>query len=106
MYCVLGAELLVYLIKSIRELVACCVLCVGGRALGVSEQDFFKGRWPAVFCVVGANNLMYLTKIIQRPMACYVLCDGGRALGVSEQDFSRAGGLLYTVCWGQSPWCI
>ena len=43
-YCVLEAELLVYLTKIIQGLVAtvrvyCCVLCVVDRAFGVSDQD-------------------------------------------------------------------
>ena len=37
MYCVLEAELLVYLAKIIQGMVADCVLCVGGRALNVSD---------------------------------------------------------------------
>ena len=44
-YSVLEAEPLVYMTKTIQGLVAvvrvcCCVLCVGGRALGVSDQDY------------------------------------------------------------------
>ena len=47
LYSVLEAVLLVYLTKIIQELVAdvrvcCCVLCVGGSALGVSDQDYPK----------------------------------------------------------------
>ena len=45
MNCVLEEEPLVYLTKIIQGLVAgvlvcCCVLCDGGRALGVSDQDY------------------------------------------------------------------
>ena len=83
-YCVLEAERLVYLTKIIQGLVdgvrvCCCVLCVGGRALGVSDQDYprasgwcsrvllctvcwrqnpwctkprlSKGLWPVCICV-------------------------------------------------------
>ena len=44
-YSVLEAELLVYLTKIIQGLMAgvlvcCCELCDGGRALGVSDQDY------------------------------------------------------------------
>ena len=59
-HCELEAELLVYLTKIIQELVVgvrvCfCVLCVGGRALGVSDQDYPRagGRCACVLlCTV------------------------------------------------------
>ena len=96
-YCVLQAELMVYLTKIIQGLVA--GVCV-----------------YAVYCVLEAELLVYLTKIIQGLVAsvrvcCCVLCVGGRTLGVSDQDYPRADGrcscvLLCTVCWRQSAWCI
>ena len=108
MYCVLGAEPLVYLTNSIRGLVASCVLCARRRALSVSDQDYprvvgllcnvcreqspwcirprlSKGMWPAVYCALGAEPLVYLTNIIRVLVACYVLCVGRRALGVPDQ---------------------
>ena len=39
-YRVLGAEPLVYLTKITEVRAACCVVFVGGRALGVSDQDY------------------------------------------------------------------
>ena len=114
-----------YLIKVIQGQVAgvhlCCyVLCVADRALGVSVQDYQKaGGWCAcvlLYCLLRTEPLVCLIKIIQGlvagvPLCCYVLCVGGRALGVSDHYYQKAGGwcafvLLYTVCWGQSPWCI
>ena len=60
MYYLLNAEPLVYLIKIIQGLVAgvrvCCnELCVEGRALGVSDQDYPRagGRCACVQCVGG-----------------------------------------------------
>ena len=56
LYCVLEAELLVFLTKIIQGLTAgmrvcCCVLCVGRRALSVSDQDYPRaGGWYA--CVL------------------------------------------------------
>ena len=58
--CVLVAELLVYLTKIIHGLVVgvrvcCCELCVGGRALGVSDQYYLRagGRCACVLlCTV------------------------------------------------------
>ena len=54
-YCVLEAELLVYLTKIIQGLVAgvrvCCYgLCVKGRAFDVSDQDYPRagGRYACV----------------------------------------------------------
>ena len=91
-YCVLEAELLVYLTKIIQGLVPVC-MCV------------------AVYCVLEAELLVYLTKIIQRLVAgvhvcCCVLCVGGRSLGVSDQDYLWAGVHVCRVCWRQSFWCI
>ena len=105
----------------------CCrVLCVGGRALGVSDQDY-PSVCAAEYFVLGAEPLVYLIKIIQRRVL-QCLCVGGRALGVPDQDYpsvcaavycvSGAEPLVYlikiiqacvlmcTVCRGQSPWCI
>ena len=63
--CVKGAEPCVNLKKTIQGLMAgvrvcCCVLCVGGRALGVSDQDYPR-VCAAVCCVLEAELLMYLT---------------------------------------------
>ena len=74
MYSVLGAEPLVYLPQIIQGLVFSCILCVGRRALGVSDQHY-----PRV------GGLLYTVVV-------------GRSLGVSEQDYPNVGGLLCTVC--------
>ena len=50
MYCVLGVEPLVYLTKIIQGLVACWVLGVGGKALGVSDQ--YYPRAGGLKCIV------------------------------------------------------
>ena len=103
MYCVLGAEPLVCLIKIIQAFVLQCseywrkspwciwsrlfkrvwcrVQCVGGRALGVSDQDY-PSVCAAMYYVLGGEPLMYLIRIIQ---GCVLPC---------------------TVCGGKSPWCI
>ena len=54
-YCVLKAELLVYLTKVIQEPVCICVVIVGGRALDLSDQDYIRagGRCTCVLlCIV------------------------------------------------------
>ena len=67
-----GTELLVYMTKIIQGLLACvrvrsCVLCVGGRTLSVSDQDYPRaiGRGDAMFSVLGSEPIVYQTKIIQ-----------------------------------------
>ena len=81
MYCVLSAEPLVYQNKIIRGHVACCVLYVENRALGVSDHDY--PRVSGLLCTFGE----------------------GRALGAYNQDYPRVGGMQCIVCWRQSPWC-
>ena len=51
MYCVLGAEPLVYLTQIIQGLVSSCVLCVGREALGVTDQDYQEvGGLQCIVC--------------------------------------------------------
>ena len=71
---VLDADLFVFLIKIYQGLVAgvlvcCCVLCVGGRALGVSDQDYPRAGVRVCYCVL-------------------FVC--GRGLGVPDQDHPSA----------------
>ena len=73
----------------------CCVLCVGGRALGVSDQDY-PSVCAAVCCVLGAEPLVCLIKII-KVVCCCVLFVGGRAIGVSDQDYQSVCVAVYGV---------
>ena len=66
---VLEAEPLVYLTKIIQGQVACYVLCVGGRAIHVSDK-YYPTVGAALLCVLGIEPGPYLPKSIQGLMSC------------------------------------
>ena len=55
MYCVLRAELLVYLTKIIQGLVACCVLCGLRNEPLMYLANIIQGLVHIVYCVLGAE---------------------------------------------------
>ena len=71
-------------------------MCVGGKALGVSDQDY-PTVCAAVYSVMEAEPLVYLTKIIQGLIAYGILPVGSLALGVSDQDYPRVCADVYIV---------
>ena len=73
----------------------CSELCVKGRTLGVSDQDY-PSVCAAVYCVLRAEPLMYLIRLSKR-VCCRVLCVGGRSLGVSDQDYPSVCAAVYCV---------
>ena len=74
----------------------CCVVYIGGRASGVSDQDFSRvGRGVLLCTVLGAEPSAYPTKNIYvlvvgvrvRYCALYI---AGSAFSLSDQNYPRA----------------
>ena len=69
-----------YLTKLIQGMVACCVLCVEGRALGVSDQDY-----PRTVVLEKVTTILALERVWE--------CSGQERVDVRQR--SRGVGVLW-----------
>ena len=112
--------------RRLSKHVCCCVQCVGGRALGVPDEDY-PSMCADVYYVLGAEPLGVFDQDDPTCVRCEV-CVGGRIHGVYDLDYQsvcvvvycvleseplvypikiiQACETLHTVRWRQSPCCI